>query len=97
WLIVGIFIHELWVCLQHANVLLNPFCQRLDRNYGIALLKRRMYWVIAGVLSAYWAREIFSMWLSMPYASSVTARMVTVSSFYHLGKILLISVDARRG
>ncbi|CAE7937963.1 unnamed protein product [Symbiodinium sp. KB8] len=29
-----LFLHEAWVMLQHANVLLNPFCQRLDRRYG---------------------------------------------------------------
>ena len=29
--------------------------QRLDRDYGIALLKKRLYWVIAGVLGAYTA------------------------------------------
>ena len=34
---------EAWVMLQHANVLLNPFCQRLDRRYGApsALLQNR--------------------------------------------------------
>ena len=27
-------------------MLLNPYLQRLDRDYGISLLKKRMYWVI---------------------------------------------------
>jgi hypothetical protein len=31
--------------------------QRLDRDYGIALLRKRMYSVIAAVLAAYWARS----------------------------------------
>lgn len=34
WFAVGIFVHEVWVLLQHANILLNPLCQRLDRNSG---------------------------------------------------------------
>eukprot|EP00904_Undaria_pinnatifida_P009355 jgi/Undpi1/554/HiC_scaffold_10.g04018.m1 len=97
WLVVATFVHEAWLFLQHANVLLNPLCQRLDRGYGIALLRRRLYWVIASVLAAYWAREIASMWLALPYASELAFKMVTVSSVYHVGKILLISVDARRG
>jgi len=25
--------------LQHANILLNPLCQRLDRSYGVALVR----------------------------------------------------------
>lgn len=60
-------------------------------------LRRRLYWVIASVLAAYWAREIASMWLALPYASELAFKMVAVSSVYHVGKILLISVDARRG
>lgn len=39
WLVVVTFVHEAWLCLQHANVLLNPLCQRLDRGYGIALVR----------------------------------------------------------
>lgn len=38
WLAVGTFVHEVWLCLQHANILLNPLCQRLDRRYGVALV-----------------------------------------------------------
>lgn len=38
WLAVGTFVHEVWLCLQHANILFNPFCQRLDRRYGVALV-----------------------------------------------------------
>lgn len=60
-------------------------------------LKRRLYWVIASVLAAYWAREIVSMWLALPYASELAFKMVIASSVYHVGKITLISVDARRG
>lgn len=32
------FVHEVWLLLQHANILLNPLCQRLDRSYGVALV-----------------------------------------------------------
>ena len=46
-----LLIHEVWLLLQHTNVLLNVFCQRLDRSYGTHLLKQRRYWVIAGQLS----------------------------------------------
>lgn len=59
-------------------------------------LKRRLYWVIAGVLSAYWAREVLSMLIAMAYASPLTRKMVAISSVYHVGKILLISLDAKR-
>ncbi|CAM9535527.1 unnamed protein product, partial [Hapterophycus canaliculatus] len=96
WLAVTTFVHEVWLLLQHANILLNPLCQRLDRSYGVALLRRRLYWVIAGVLAAYWAREIISMLIASPYASPLTLKMVVISSVYHVGKILLISLDAKR-
>ena len=59
--------HEYWVYLQHANVLGNPLCQRLDRQYGIALLKSNQHWAIAGTLAAYWCREALSMFLCLPY------------------------------
>lgn len=49
------------------------------------------------MLAAYWAREIASMWVALPYASEIVFKMVVVSSVYHVGKITLISVDARRG
>ena len=39
WWALLIFAHEVWLCLQHTNVLLNPLCQRLDRGYGIALVR----------------------------------------------------------
>ena len=35
-----LLLHEAWVTLQHGNVLLNPFCQRLDRKYGISMLQK---------------------------------------------------------
>lgn len=38
WFTVGVFVHEVWVLLQHANILVNPLCQKLDRNYGVALV-----------------------------------------------------------
>jgi hypothetical protein len=36
-LLLILFIHEAWLLFQHANVLCNPYLQRLDRNYGISL------------------------------------------------------------
>lgn len=62
-----------------------------------AQLKKRLYWVIATVLAAYWAREILSMWMASPYASPLTLKMVVISSVYHMAKISLISLDAKRG
>ena len=56
WALWALVVHEVWVLMQHGNVLLNPYLQRLDRDYGIALLRKRMYSVIAAVLAAYWAR-----------------------------------------
>lgn len=60
-------------------------------------LKKRMYWVIALVLAAYWARELLSMWMAATYFSPLTFRLVVVSTVYHVGKITLIAVDANRG
>ncbi|CAM9825893.1 unnamed protein product [Laminaria digitata] len=37
------------------------------------------------------------MWIALPYASELAFKMVVISSVYHVGKITLISVDARRG
>ena len=37
WWLTLLLIHEAWLLMQHANVLCNPYLQRLDRNYGIAL------------------------------------------------------------
>jgi hypothetical protein len=48
WIWCVLLLHEYWVYLQHSNVLANPYCQRLDRQYGIALLKSNQHWAIAG-------------------------------------------------
>jgi hypothetical protein len=32
WFMWAIFMHEAWLFMQHANVLLNPYLQRLDRK-----------------------------------------------------------------
>lgn len=48
WLSTIVLLHEYWVYLQHTNVLGNPYCQWLDRQYGIALLKSNQHWAIAG-------------------------------------------------
>ncbi|KAJ1488716.1 hypothetical protein T484DRAFT_1782529 [Baffinella frigidus] len=93
-LLTVVFIHEVWLFMQHANVLLNPYLQRLDRKYGIALLRQRMYWVIAGVLGAYWARETLSMAFFYPHVSPSTRIMISVSCIYHWAKIALVSMDA---
>ena len=84
------------MCLQHANVLLNPLCQRLDRNYGISLFKNDMVWVIAFTLSAYWLREIASMSLSYQYVSPLTRQLIMISSGYHAFKIINVNIDAWR-
>lgn len=49
WLIILTLVHEAWLCLQHANVLLNPLCQRLDRGYGVALVRKQFGIVLGGI------------------------------------------------
>jgi hypothetical protein len=78
-----LLLHEYWVYLQHSNVLANPFCQRLDRQYGIALLKSNQHWAIAGTLSAYWCRETLGMFLCLPFlvsSASISSDPSTSSS-----------------
>ena len=53
WIWCVLLLHEYWVYLQHSNVLANPYCQRLDRQYGIALLKSNQHWAIAGEPCSY--------------------------------------------
>ena len=89
-------VHELWIGLQHANVLINPLCQRLDRNYGIALLKNNLQWVIAMTLGAYWSREMLSMWLCMPYVNDNTKTLIMISCGYHSWKTINVGIDAFR-
>ena len=69
--------------LQDADTLLMYWICR----YGIALLKKRYYWVIAGVLGAYWARELLSMALCWSYVSPQTATMIRISLIYHTAKV----------
>lgn len=88
--------HEVWICLQHGNVLCNPLCQRLDRNYGISLFKNDMVWVIAFTLSAYWLREIVSMSLCYNLVSTFTKQLILISSGYHAFKIVNVNIDAWR-
>lgn len=64
---------------------------------GTLQLRKRMYWVIAIVLSAYWAREVLSMLMTLPYASRLTRRMILASTVYHTYKASLICLDAKRG
>ncbi|CAE7188096.1 unnamed protein product [Symbiodinium sp. CCMP2456] len=91
-----LFLHEAWVMLQHANVLLNPFCQRLDRRYGVSMLRKGQHWVIAGVLVMYWSREVISMLLCLAFTSPRTQLAILVSSAYHLVKMHSICCDAQR-
>jgi hypothetical protein len=88
--------HEYWVYLQHTNVLANPLCQRLDRRYGIALLRSNKHWAIAGTLSAYWCRENLSMFLCLPFVSGYTRHLVLYSLVYHTIKSRGIRQDALR-
>ena len=92
----ALLFHEVWICLQHGNVLLNPLCQRLDRNYGISLFKNDMVWVIAFTLSAYWLREIISMTLCYNLATPFTQKLILVSCGYHAFKIVNVNIDAWR-
>ena len=85
-----LLLHEYWVYLQHANVLANPLLQRLDRRYGIALLKSNRHWSIAGTLSSYWAREALGMFVCLPFLSQAQqqeggggGRRRSSSSHYH--------------
>ena len=65
-----LFLHEYWVYLQHSNVFGNPLLQHLDRQYGIALLKKNQHWSIAGTLTAYWSRECVCLFLCLPFLQS---------------------------
>eukprot|EP00913_Durusdinium_trenchii_P016459 g15473.t1 len=91
-----LLIHEAWVTFQHANVLFNPFCQQLDRRYGVAMLRRGQHWVIASVLVMYWSREVASMLLCLPYISLYAQVAVFISVAYHMVKMLNICKDAQR-
>lgn len=93
---VALLIHEAWVTFQHANVLFNPFCQQLDRRYGVAMLRKGQHWVIASVLVMYWSREVASMLLCLPYISQPAQVAVFVSVAYHTIKMLSICKDAQR-
>lgn len=75
----------------------SPYAAVAATSHFSLQLRKRMYWVIASVLAAYWAREMLSMWMAARYFSSLTFRMVVLSTLYHTGKISLITVDARRG
>ena len=93
---VALLIHEAWVTFQHANVLFNPFCQQLDRRYGVSMLRKGQHWVIASVLVMYWCREVFSMLFCLPYISLQAQVAVFVSVTYHTVKMLSICKDAQR-
>jgi hypothetical protein len=97
WLASLLLCHEYWVYLQHLNVLANPLCQRLDRQYGIALLRGNQHWAIAGTLSAYWCRESISMFLCLPFLRTTSTKyLVLYSLVYHTIKSQGVRKDAMR-
>ena len=93
-----LLLHEYWIYLQHSNVLGNPWCQRLDRQYGIALLKQNQHWAIAGTLSAYWCRESLGLLLCLPIIfvkrSSWIPYFIVYSLIYHNIKSRGVRQDA---
>lgn len=103
-----LFLHEYWVYLQHSNVFANPFCQHLDRQYGIALLRSNEHWAIAGTLSAYWCRETLGMFFCLPFLQnnshhliyyrgfSITQYLILYSLIYHTVKSRGIREDTLR-
>lgn len=106
-LLLLLLLHEYWIFLQHSNVLGNIHCQRLDRQYGVALLRSNQHWAVAGTLSAYWCRETLGMCLCLPFLISTkrnqifstdktTAYLVMYSLIYHAIKSRGIRRDALR-
>lgn len=103
-----LFLHEYWVYLQHSNVFGNPLLQHLDRQYGIALLKKNQHWSIAGTLTAYWSRECLCLFLCLPflqqqqqsngeqqhYYFTSTQYMILYSLIYHTIKSRGVRQDA---
>ncbi|KAK1735765.1 flavin-binding monooxygenase-like protein [Skeletonema marinoi] len=99
-----LFLHEYWVYLQHSNVFGNPLLQHLDRQYGIALLKKNQHWSIAGTLTAYWSRECLCLFLCLPflqrqyngeqYYFTSTQYMILYSLIYHTIKSRGVREDA---
>ena len=100
-----LFLHEYWVYLQHSNVFGNPLLQHLDRQYGIALLKKNQHWSIAGTLTAYWSRECLCLFLCLPFLQqhyveqqqhyfSSTQYMILYSLIYHTIKSRGVRQDA---
>jgi hypothetical protein len=100
WIPTLLICHEYWIYLQHSNVWSNPLCQRLDRQYGIALLRENQHWAIAGTLSAYWCRESLSMFLCLCYnprrSPTWTSYVIVYSLIYHTIKSYGIRLDALR-
>lgn len=109
-LVMILLLHEYWVFLQHSNVFANPFCQHLDRQYGIALLKSNEHWAIAGTLSAYWCRETLGMFFCLPFLQhnasdsdvflyrgfSLTQYLILYSLIYHTIKSRGVREDTLR-
>jgi hypothetical protein len=55
-----------------------------------------MVWVIAFTLSAYWLREILSMYFCYQLVTPLTKNLILISCGYHSFKIVNVNVDAYR-
>lgn len=96
-LALGLAIHESWVALQHANTWLNPYVQRLDRKYGVALVKKSQHAVITFVLGEYWSREVvttaMSLWVLSPATPLALYMLSLYTMMYHIVKVSLLLHD----
>ena len=90
WLQSTLLLHEYWVYLQHTNVLANPYCQRLDRQYGIALLKSNQHWAIAGTLSVRHFKKTRATCVCLSFMPKPLTNM-TSSKYHAPGLGLLVS------
>jgi hypothetical protein len=87
-------VHEWWITLQHVNIWLNPWVQKLDRTYGLALVHQNQHPVITLVLGEYWIREIITMVLcSWWIQSSGLQTLVMFNLVYHVAKVSSIVHD----
>jgi hypothetical protein len=55
-----------------------------------------MVWVIAFTLSAYWLREILSMYFCYQLVTPITKNLILISCGYHSFKIVNVNIDAYR-
>ena len=91
WVLV---IHEWWITLQHLNIWLNPWVQKLDRTYGLGLVRKNQHPVITLVLGEYWTREMVTMLLCSFWVSSGWLQsLLVVNLVYHLAKLSSLVQD----